>query len=147
MKSKKRYIKDKANSQIVRLSLMIKVLIGIMGLIVVYDSIVHQTPLYYIAYFFVGLLVGKIFSFTQKVDGYVDIGEFSLISTKWNVLLILVLIMLRFVLGSWILDKMHVAWPADALYLFFIGLYRSRWKSIVNQIDERVYQFFAKNKS
>ena len=147
MKSKKKYIKDKANNQIVRLNLMIKVLIGIMGFIVIYDSIVHQTPLYYIAYFFVGLLVGKIFSVTQKVDRHGETGEFSLISSRWNILLILVLIILRFVLGGWILNKMHVTWPADALYLFFIGLYRSRWKSIVNQIDERVYQFLEKTKS
>ena len=126
---------------------MIKVLIGIMGFIVIYDSLVHQTPLYYITYFLVGLFVGKIFSITQKVNHHSETGEFSLISSRWNVLLIFVLIVLRFVLGGWILNKMHVAWPADALYLFFIGLYRSRWKSIVNQIDERVYQFFAKNKS
>jgi uncharacterized membrane protein len=144
MKSKKHYLKNKATKQIVRLNYIIKLLIGVMSIIVVYDSFVHQTPLYYIIFFFAGLIVGRIFIVTQKVETHHDSSEFGLVSSRWNVLIILLLIFFRFIAGKWLLEELHVVWPADAMYLFFIGIYRTRWKSIVHQVDEKVYQFLAK---
>ena len=145
MKSKKQYLKNQANKQILRLNLFIKVLIGIMSLIVIYDSFVHQTPLYYIIFFFLGLLVGRIFFITQKLESRSTASEFGLISSRWNILFILILIILRFFVGKWLLEEIHVVWPADALYLFFIGIYRKRWKSIIDQMDDKVYQFLGSN--
>ena len=147
MKSKRNYIKGRANSKITRLNLTVKVLIIIMSLIVLYDSVIHNTPLYYIVFFFLGRIVGQVFSVTQKVEGRNDSGEISLTSGRWNILLMLVLILLRLAAGRWILEEMHVVWPTDALYLFFIGIYQSKWKSIVDQIDERVYQFLINYRS
>ena len=48
---------------------------------------------------------------------------------------------LRFFAGVLILDKFSVIWATDALYLIFIGVYYTRRRDMIKQIDERVYSY------
>jgi hypothetical protein len=50
---------------------------------------------------------------------------------------------LRFFEGRIILEQINVVWAADAIYLLLIGIYYSRIKNMINQIDERVYSYLS----
>ena len=42
-------------------------------------------------------------------------------------------------MGRELLKSFNIIWAGDALYLLFIGIYLSRWKAIIRQIDEIYY--------
>lgn len=72
-----------------------------------------------------------------------ETNEFVLNTNKWDLVFTVVLILFRFVYGIAFLESINIVWASDAIYLFFIGIYRSKWKGVVKQIDEIVYQMVA----
>lgn len=143
MSTKKNYIKQNTNARLRRMNRMLQALIYIMAGVVLYDSYVHNTPLYYILFYFAGLVVGRVYKRLMVVQHEVESQEFSLKVSKWDIVFTIALVLLRLVYGLGFLESMHIVWASDALYLFFIGIYRAKWKGIVNQIDEIVYELYT----
>jgi hypothetical protein len=147
MSSKKRFLKHKADRKIKRLNRILISLILIMTAVVLYDSIIHETPLYYIGFMLIGLLFGRVFSLTQRIEPQAQLNTFTLRSSRLNIVLVLFLISLRFVFGKSLIASLNVVWATDALYLFFIGVYRARWKNLIRQIDGLVYNWVEKEEA
>lgn len=143
MSNKKSYIKQKANARLRRLNLVLQALMYLMIAIVLYDSFVQNTPLFYMLFYLAGLFVGRVYKRLLVVKHETQGQKFILIVSRWDILLTAALILIRFVYGVTLLESIHIIWTTDALYLFFIGIYRSKWKGIVKQIDEIVYQWVA----
>ena len=108
--------------------------------IVLYDSYVFRTPLYYVIFAWVGVIVGKLFFFSYKVQVNKENLKLRLTTNRVSIVLLLLLIVVRFIIGRRVLESFHVIEISDALYLFFIGIYHTKWKVIINQIDELYYQ-------
>ena len=144
MSTKKKYIKDRSNRKIRRLNHFLLAAMYLMAFIVLYDSYIHRTPLFYVVFYFAGLVVGRIFRLVMVVERLEETNELVLKTNRWDLVLTILLILFRFVYGISFLESMHIVWASDALYLFFIGVYRSKWKGMVRQIDEIAYQWIAK---
>jgi hypothetical protein len=91
----------------------------------------------------VGAIVGKLFFFSHKVQVNKENLELTLTTNRVGIVLFLLLIVVRFIIGRRVLESFHVIEISDALYLFFIGIYYTRWKVIIKQIDELYYQVLA----
>ena len=114
-----------------------------MALIVLYDSYLFRTPLYYVLFALVGAIAGKLFIFLYKVQVNDENLELTLTTNRGSIVLLSFLIFVRFVIGRHVLAYFHVIEISDALYLFFIGIYYTKWKVIIKQIDELYYQVLA----
>ena len=101
------------------------------------------TPLYYVLFALVGAIAGKLFFLFYKVQVNKENLELTLTTNRGSIVLLLLLIVLRFIIGRRVLESFHVIEISDALYLFFIGIYYTKWKVIINQIDELYYQLLA----
>ena len=145
MGTKKDYIRQKGNSKIKLLEYLLKAMVLVLSIIVLYDSFKHHTPLYYILFYFLGLIIGRIYKRILKIEHDSAGNAFVLKVSRWDVVLTLLLLLFRFYLGGLVLESVQVVWISDALYLIFIGIYRSKWKGIVNQIDEIIYKWVSKN--
>ena len=108
--------------------------------IVLYDSYVFKTPLYYVIFAWGGAIIGKLFFFSHKVQVNKENLELTLTTNRVSIVLLLLLIVVRFIIGRRVLESFHVIEISDALYLFFIGIYYTKWKVIIKQIDELYYQ-------
>ncbi len=114
-------------------------LVFFMFIVVIRDSFVHELPFYYILFLIVGLLIGRLLASTQKFS----VNEVEQILTIERnpvaIAITLILLAIRFLAGKLILEEFNIVWAADALYLLFIGIYYSKIKNIIHEIDERVY--------
>lgn len=117
-----------------------------MFVIVLHDSFVHNLPFYYILYMLGGLGIGWIVSSFQKVS--VKEGEelLTLETSPISIIISFLLLGFRHFAGRIILEQFNVVWIVDAIYLIFIGIYYSRLKNIINQIDERLYLYLIEKK-
>ena len=122
---------------------LFRALVAFMVVVVLYDSFIHNTPLYYVCYYFLGLFVGKIFSIADRVKHNGEDGTFTVASSPFSIIVTLLLLSIRFVWGRQLLDLAHVAWTTDALYLIFIGIYRSKWKTMIKQMDDVIYGWLS----
>ena len=145
MGTKKEYIRQKGNNKIKRLEYLLKAMVLVLSIIVLYDAFIHHTPLYYILFYFLGLIVGRIYKRILKIEHDSAGNAFVLKASRWDVVLTLLLLLFRFYLGGLVLESVQVVWISDALYLIFIGIYRSKWKGIVSQIDEIIYKWALKD--
>ena len=121
-----------------------------MATIVLFDAFVFNTPFYYIIYYAIGMLIGKVFTLSHKVQVDEENLNLRLVTNRGSIVILLMLVLIRFVAGEQILESLHVAEIMDALYLFFIGIYYAKWKVIVHQIDDLYYSILAntfKNKN
>ncbi|MGB5243152.1 MAG: hypothetical protein WBN16_10945 [Lutimonas sp.] len=143
MGTKRKFITHLADSRIKRSNLIIRMTILVMIVIVLYDSYVFRTPLYYVIFAWVGAIVGKLFFFSHKVQVNEENLELTLTTNRGSIVLLLLLIVVRFIIGRRVLESFHVIEISDALYLFFIGIYYTKWKVIIKQIDELYYQVLA----
>lgn len=143
MNTKKKFIRQFADARIRRTDLIIKLLILMMSSVVLYDSFVHDLPLYYIIFMAVGVFLGKAFILTHKIRLENGKHDLRLTTNRWSILLVILIILLRFVVGRKILEAFSVLWTTDALFLFFIGVYKSKWKIILKQIDNIYYELIS----
>jgi hypothetical protein len=111
--------------------------------IVLYDSFIHDTPLRYVLFFIAGWYLGKLFTKLTHVEHNKETNTFQLKSGWLNLVITFILLSLRFFAGKYLLESFHVIWATDALYLFFIGIYRAKWKGILQQIDDLIYENFT----
>lgn len=119
----------------------------LLALVVLYDSIEHGTPLYYIVFFWIGLFIGRVYVRLMRVELKSPSDEITLISNRWNLVFTIFLLLFRFFVARQFLEVANVVYASDAVYLFFIGLYRSKIKGLISQIDEIVYRWILKYKS
>ncbi len=143
MSTKRKYIRRRSNRKLRSLNQLLQAAIYLMAAIVLYDSFIHRTPLFYLGFYFTGLVVGRVFRYMMVVERTEETNEFVLNTNKWDLVFTVVLILFRFVYGIAFLESINIVWASDAIYLFFIGIYRSKWKGVVKQIDEIVYQMVA----
>jgi hypothetical protein len=142
--SKKTFLKTAADVKLIRTNRFLRILILILGIIVIYDSFIHATLLYYVLFLFAGMIAGRIYDYIYSVENVSN--NIKIRSNRWNIILTLVLVVLRFFVGKPLLESVHVAWAYDAIYLFFIGLYHSKLRVLVSQIDNMVYNELCKLK-
>lgn len=145
--TKKTYIKSKAETKLKRKRYLLNGLMFLLAMVVLYDSIEHGTPLYYIVFFWIGLFIGRVFVRLMRVEHESPSDEITLISNRWSLVLTILLLLFRFFVARQFLEMAHVVYASDAVYLFFIGLYRSKIKGLIFQIDEIVYRWILKYKS
>lgn len=144
MRIKKNYLKQKADKSLMLRHCFFKALSLILFLVVLYDSFVHKTPLYYICFLLLGAFVGKFFAIAAKVKHSVEKGKLAVDVSPYGIIITLLLLSFLLVWGRHLLNAAHVLWTTDALYLLFIGIYWSRWKSMVRQMDEIIYDWLSK---
>lgn len=144
MKTKKQFLRKKADIRLRRFELVIYIVLVLMWMVVLYDSFQHDLPFYYILFLLAGAFAGRIYKYTQRVELEEESLEISLRTNRWSVVLLVLVIAIRFLLGKRILESFNVIWAGDAVYLFFIGVYYSRWKGIVRQIDEIYYRLIIR---
>lgn len=114
-----------------------------MGVIVIYDSFVHLTPLHYVLFFVLGRMSGIIYRLVFKIEQPNE-ETFEIRTNRWSILLTVILLFLHFLGGRFLLESVNIVWVRDALYLFFIGLYLTKLKIIIRQIDEFIYDSLLK---
>ena len=146
MKKRKLFQKKHADRKIKIYRWMNSGMILFMFVIVLHDSFVHNLPFYYILYMLGGLGIGWIVSSFQKVS--VKEGEelLTLETSPISIIISFLLLGFRHFAGRIILEQFNVVWIVDAIYLIFIGIYYSRLKKIINQIDERLYLYLIEKK-
>ena len=125
---------------------MLRLIILVMAAIVLYDSFIHHTPLYYYLFFVAGLYIGKLLIKLSHVEHNKETNTLQLRSGWLSIILTLALLFVRFFAGKNLLESFHVIWATDALYLFFIGIYWAKWKGILRQIDELIFKNFIGQK-
>ncbi|WP_289723840.1 hypothetical protein [Robiginitalea aurantiaca] len=138
---RKKYIKHRVDRRLRRLNRILLVLITAMLAHVVYDAFVFKTPLYYIGFALGGYLVGGIFRRTALVQFKMETESFEFTTSAVYVLLTFLLLVFRYAFGKSLLENFHVVYTSDALYLFFIGIYYSKWRMVLKKIDEVIYQY------
>ena len=114
-------------------------LILFMFAVVLHDSFVHELPFHYILFFIGGLSIGRILAATQKFTVKKDMAILTIEGNPLAIIVTIILLVIRLFIGKLILADLNVVWTADALYLFFVGIYYAKIKYIVRQMDERVY--------
>lgn len=139
MTKKETYLKQKAEKKLIVRHYILQALIVFMFVIVLYDSFKHQTPFHYICFLFLGLFIGRIYSITDRVKHGVESETFTITANTFSLVITLLLLSIRFFWGRSILEFANIQWTTDALYLFFIGIYWAKQKSIVRQMDEIIY--------
>ena len=142
-KSKKSYIKSKASRKLIITRFTLRALILALGVTVIYDSFVHNTPLYYILFLILGRFSGNAYKLLFSIEETED-EKFQVRSNSWNIVVTLILFAFRHLVGKAILESIHVIWATDAIYLFFIGLYYTKWKVIIRGIDDIIYENLSK---
>ncbi|THD66453.1 hypothetical protein E7Z59_11645 [Robertkochia marina] len=141
---KKQFLKSIEDKKLKRVNRISRLLILVLGGIVIYNSYQHATPFYYILFFFAGTLVSTIYNYIYSVE--VQSNAIRLRSSRWNIAVTLLLLILRFGVAVPILEQIHVTWTYDAIFLFFIGLNVRKRKIIIRQIDNEVYKELLKFK-
>ena len=147
MNYKRNKISKDSGVKLKRTDLIIRLSIVIMFSIVLYDSYYFGIPFHYILFYFFGMLLGRIFKYSHKVQLNEETQMLNL-TTNWVSILFLVgLILLRFIVGKPILESVHISKVSDALYLLFIGIYYSKWRVIVRQIEGIYYEMLSNLKN
>ena len=141
--NKRAVLRSAVSPKLKRTNRILRILLLIMGVIVVYDSLVHAPPLYYMLFFLLGRIAGVVFRLFFSVNWQNDEG-FEIRANQWNILLSVLLLSLHFYWGEMLLEQMKVIWAKDAIYLFFMGLYLTKLRYIGRQIDEYVYAMLRK---
>jgi len=146
MKNKRKHRKEHLSNKVRILSKIYLGLILFMFAVVIYDSFFHELPFYYILFLLGGFITGRMVTSFTKFYILEDEKMLTFQSTPVGILLLILLLVIRFAIGKFTLKQFDVIWTADALYLFFIGIYYAKMKNIIRQLDKRVYhKLFEKN--
>ncbi len=138
------YLNERVDSRLKRLNFILLGLMSFSSAIVAYDSIVFNTPLYYILFFMAGNLLGQLFKKTVSVAFDAERDTFTIRTSLVYFALTLMLTVLRFTLGKSLLDLLDVVYVSDAIYLLFIGLYYAKRRLVLKKIDQLVYEYAEK---
>ncbi len=142
MNQKKQFRKQHIDKKIKYFGRIYILLVLFMFGIVIHDSFVHNLPFFYILYTLVGSVIGHFIGLTQRVILSEDQKTLSLKVKPIGMAITILLLLFRYFAGNLILEEFNVIWATDALYLFFIGIYFSKVKSMFKQVDEHVYAYF-----
>jgi hypothetical protein len=146
MKQRTQFRKKHTDSKIKISGRIYILLVVIMFGIVIRDSFIHDLPFYYILYTLFGSVIGHLVGLTQKVVITEDQKTLSLKVKPIGMILTILLLLIRYFAGTIILEEFNVIWATDAIYLLFIGIYFSKVKNMMKQIDEHVYKYIFENK-
>jgi hypothetical protein len=140
VRAKEKYISGLSDKRIKKTSLFIRIITITMFLIVIYDSLRYNIPFYYILFLIAGTIVGQLFMVSHRV-WFNKLNQNLILQTNaWSVVIMIILIAMRFIVGPMVLKALHFVWVSDALLLFFVGIYRSKWQVIIKQIDDIFYR-------
>ena len=96
MGTKKTYIKSRAETKLKRKRYLLNGLMVLLALVVLYDSIAHGTPLYYIGFFWIGLFIGRVYVRLMRIEHKSPSDEITLTSNRWNLVFTFLLLLFRF---------------------------------------------------
>lgn len=147
MSRKGAYLKQNVDSTIKKLNNSLVVVILIMMAIVAYDSYIFNTPLYYMGFFFGGLIIGRVFEKTMFIQFETESQTFTLTKSIFQFVISVLFLVFRFFVGALVLKSFHVVDVSDALYLLFIGIYFSKWRVVLEKIDSIIYEYAFKKSS
>ena len=139
MRKAKQYRREQTSKKVKAIQWINIGLILFMFAVVIHDSFVHELPFYYILFVLAGLSIGSLVSRAQKISFKHVEKNITLDSSPVGTIITLVLIGVRYFAGKLILDEFNIVWTADAIYLFFIGIYYSKIQNIIRQINDGVY--------
>ena len=140
--STKGKIRAKASDKKIKRSQYLNIsFILIMFGIVLYDSFRYELPFHYILYAIAGLLAGNIFSVTGEIMLVENSSKVTYRTKPIGVIIGMLLLVIRFYAGRILLEAFNVLWITDAVYLFFIGIYLSKIKAMIRQIDNRLFTY------
>jgi len=147
MKNTRTYRKEHMSNKAQILRKIYLGLILIMFIVVIHDSFVHELPFYYILFLIGGLIIGRIVALFTIFYIKEDEKILTFRSTPLGIFVLILLLVIRFAIGKFILRDFNIIWTANALYLFFVGIYYSKMKNIIRQVDKQVYKkLFDENK-
>ncbi len=139
--SNKKDILNKIADRRIRFSrLVFRLLILFYSCIILYDSFVYSIPLHYILFVPLGRTVGNLYKYSFRVYFDPEQYSFKLRSNIFGILIYMLLLLIRLLLGPYILKSFHLVHISDAISLFFIGIYMSKWKVIMKQMEELIYR-------
>ena len=140
MKNEKTHRKEHISKKVKVLRKIYLWLILLMFCIVLYDSFMHELPFYYVLFFIAGIIIGRLVSTFSEFYIQEDEKIFTIRSTPTGIVIILLLLLIRFFIGKIMLTQFNIIWTADALYLFFIGIYSAKVRNMLRQLDKQVYE-------
>ena len=145
MSKRRSFLLENTDKKLRISNIIIKVILFILIAFVIFDSYNYNIPFYYVLFIFVGILIGKIYKLSHKVDFDDQTLKSSLFTNKWSIVFLISLLSFRFFLGQKMFQFFGFESSIDALYLLFIGIYYSKWKVIISQLDDNYYSLFKKN--
>lgn len=142
--SKKSILSNILDKRIKRSNLIIRLSILVFLGLVLYDSYVFDLPFHYIVFLFFGNIVGRVFALSHKIE--IDVANKKIILQKNRLAFVffILLVLIRFIVGPYILNVLHFVHTSDALLLLYIGIYQGKWRSIMRQIDNSIYKILSK---
>ena len=145
MSTKRDLITTLADKRLKRTDFILRTSLYVLCAIVLYDSIVHDLPFHYIFFLIFGHYLGKVFTFSHHIEFDVEDPELELRTNRLSIFFMILLLLTRFAIGPYILDLLQFVYVSDALILVFIGVKNTKWRLLVNQIDEIVYRYAGKS--
>ncbi len=104
---------------------------------ILYDSYIHNIPLYYVLFFIFGKFIGQIYNRTQSLEWN---EEKNLIVTHYDrvgiVLLFAFIVYKSFFLDSFVKSGLHPIYFTDAIALITLGTLHTKLRVYAAQIDE-----------
>ena len=141
MNQLKQFRKQHTDKKIKTSSLIYMLLVLLMFILVIVDSFKHHLPFYYILYGFAGIFIGRFLALTQDIILLEDKTTLSLKVRPIGLVITILLLIVRYFAGKIIMEQFNVVWATDAVYLLFIGIYFSKVKTMLKQVDENIYTF------
>ena len=145
MNTKKSVLSGHSNAKLKRSNKILRNLINLMFAIVLYDSFTFGLPFHYILFFVAGYVLGSIFKKSHRIAYSDEDGQILLQTNRWAILFLIVLAVVRFIVGPYILDALHFLHVSDALLLLYMGIYHRKMKVMVKQVDDMIYRFAQKS--
>lgn len=141
MKEKRKVISDLSDRKLRLSRTFIKISTIVLSLIILHDSVVHDLPFHYILFVLLGQVVGTIYKYGHRIHFDGDHSTIQLKTNRWALIFFMVLFLVRVVISPFMFDVLHLVHVSDALLLFHVGIYRSKWQVIIKQVDEMVYRY------
>lgn len=141
MNQLKQFKKQHTDKKIKTSGRIYMLLVLLMFIIVIVDSFEHDLPFYYILYGFAGIIIGRFVAMTQDIILLEDKTTLSLKVRPIGLVITFLLLIVRYFAGQLIMEQFNVIWATDAVYLLFIGIYFSKVKTMLKQVDENIYTY------
>ena len=145
MGSRKEVLSEYMGKRLKRSRLILHISLAVLLVSVIRDSFTHDLPFHYILFFLGGLIIGRMFIMSHSVEYDVENMKIELKTNHWAIVFLMLLILVRFIVGPYVLNKFHFVYVSDALALLYLGIKWTKWRIILKDIDSLVYSFARRN--